>query len=506
MRVIIKETYDLLCEWVAIYTLKRIVDFKPTKDKPFVIGLPTGSSPLGVYTRLIEYYNAGRLSFKNVVTFNMDEYVNLPKEHPESYHYFMWNNFFSYIDIPKENVNILDGCTEDLVEECNKYEEKIKKVGGIELFLAGVGTDGHLAFNEPGSSLSSRTRIKTLCKETIISNSRFFENDELCVPTTALTVGLGTIMDANEVLVIISGFHKALALKKCLEGNVCNTWTISLLQQHQKSIIVCDTPSTRELKVKTVDYFNNLQETTNIYGQPNHNNLSRFISTDERIVVFSPHPDDDVIGLGGTLQKFDKSNVLIVYMTDGSHGYNKEQYTSNPRKQEAILALKILGYKKHNVKFLELPFYNNNKIITEKDYDMISEFLESIKPHHIFVCADIDPNKTHLKCYEIIRRSKLNDCLKCVWLYNSIWADWVEPVDTVKCTVYLDETVFNRKILSVMMHDSQDPPVVFYSDDQPFYAKIAEKNSSSLNPGFYEEQFVIITKDEFKSRIINLSN
>ena len=176
MRVIIKDNYDLLCEWVAFYILKRIEAFKPTKDNPFVIGLPTGSSPLGVYRKLIEYYKNGRLSFVNVVTFNMDEYVNLPKEHPESYHYFMWNNFFNHINIPPENVNMLDGCAKDLVEECDRYEAKIKKVGGIELFLGGVGVGGHLAFNEAGSSLSSRTRIKTLCKETIISNSRFFES------------------------------------------------------------------------------------------------------------------------------------------------------------------------------------------------------------------------------------------------------------------------------------------------------------------------------------------
>ena len=229
MRVIIKNDYDLLCQWVAFYILKRIEEFKPSKEKPFVIGLPTGSSPLGVYAQLIEYYRNGLLSFANVITFNMDEYVNLPKEHPESYHYFMWNNFFNHIDIPAENVNMLDGCAEDSREECSRYEAKIVKVGGIELFLAGVGSDGHLAFNEPGSSLSSRTRIKTLCKGTILDNSRFFENDELSVPTTALTVGMGTIMDANEVLVIISGINKALALKECLEGNINNPWTLTLL-------------------------------------------------------------------------------------------------------------------------------------------------------------------------------------------------------------------------------------------------------------------------------------
>jgi len=174
MRIIIKKDYDEVSNWVANYVVNKINQANPTPDKPFVLGLPTGSSPLGTYRRLIELHKAGKVSFKNVITFNMDEYVGLPEDHPKSYHYFMWTNLFNHIDIPRENVNILNGNAPDLEKECQEYEEKIKKVGGIDLFLGGIGPDGHIAFNEPGSSLSSRTRVKSLSYDTILANSRFF--------------------------------------------------------------------------------------------------------------------------------------------------------------------------------------------------------------------------------------------------------------------------------------------------------------------------------------------
>ena len=202
MRLIIEPDYATLSRWAACYVASRINAFKPTAERPFVLGCPTGSSPLGMYRNLIELYKEGKVSFRNVVTFNMDEYVGLPEDHPESYHSFMWNNFFSHIDIAKENVNILNGNAEDLKAECERFEKKIESYGGIELFMGGVGPDGHIAFNEPGSSLTSRTRVKTLTTDTIIANSRFFEGNVDLVPKTALTVGVGTVMAAREVMQI----------------------------------------------------------------------------------------------------------------------------------------------------------------------------------------------------------------------------------------------------------------------------------------------------------------
>ncbi len=262
MRVIIQPDYQNLSAWAANYVASKILSAKPTAEKPFVLGLPTGSSPLGVYRHLIQLYKKGVVSFKNVITFNMDEYVGLPQDHSESYYSFMWNNFFSHIDILPENANILNGNAEDLVAECAAYEAKMVAVGGIDLFLGGIGPDGHIAFNEPGSSLSSRTRQKTLTTDTIIANSRFFDNDVNKVPKTALTVGVGTVLDAKEVLIVVNGHNKARALRHAVEEPISHMWTISALQMHPKGIIVCDYDACAELKVGTYKYFLDIEQDT----------------------------------------------------------------------------------------------------------------------------------------------------------------------------------------------------------------------------------------------------
>lgn len=217
-----------------------------------MLGLPTGSSPEVIYRYLVEAYKNDDVSFANVVTFNMDEYVNLPEEHPESYHSFMYKHFFSQVDIKPANVNLLNGNAKDLVAECARYEEKIQRAGGIELFLGGIGPDGHIAFNEPGSSLRSRTRVATLAEDTIRANSRFFDNDVSKVPRQALSVGVGTVMDAREVILIVTGAHKAVALQKVVEGSVSQMWTASCLQMHENAVIACDESATDEMQVKTV--------------------------------------------------------------------------------------------------------------------------------------------------------------------------------------------------------------------------------------------------------------
>lgn len=259
MRIVIKKDEKKVGKWVANYVADRINTANPTKVKPFVLGLPTGSSPIPAYKHLIELNKKGKISFQNVITFNMDEYVGLPESHPESYHYFMYEHLFNHIDIPKENINILDGNIPDLEKECEDYEKRIVEVGGIDLFLGGIGPDGHIAFNEPGSSLASRTRLKTLSYDTILANSRFFDGDMSKVPTTALTVGVGTVMDAKEVLIIITGYGKARALRQVVEGGISHMWTVSMLQMHPKGIIVCDDPATMELQVETVKYFKDIE-------------------------------------------------------------------------------------------------------------------------------------------------------------------------------------------------------------------------------------------------------
>ena len=259
MRLIIEKDYDALSKWAAEYVIKRINEFNPTPEPRFVLGFPTGSSPIGMYKELVKACKEGRVSFKNVVTFNMDEYCGLPESHPESYHSFMANNLFNHIDCPKENIHILNGNAENLDEECARYEELIRQAGGVDLFLGGIGPDGHIAFNEPCSSLSSRTRIKTLTSDTIIANSRFFDNDVNKVPKNALTVGVGTVLDAREVLILVNGHNKARALQAAVEGPVTQMWTISALQLHKHGIIVCDEAATDELKVGTYKYFKDIE-------------------------------------------------------------------------------------------------------------------------------------------------------------------------------------------------------------------------------------------------------
>ena len=259
MRVIIQNDYDNLSKWAARYIARTIKDFQKDNDRPFILGLPTGSSPIGTYKELIRLNKEGYISFRNVITFNMDEYVGLPKEHPESYWSFMHRNFFDHIDIPKENINILNGNAPDLKAECERYEAKIASVGGIDLFLGGIGADGHIAFNEPFSSLSSRTRQKTLTYDTKVMNSRFFNNDINAVPSTALTVGVQTVTDSKEVIILVNGHNKARALQATVEGAVSQYWTCSALQMHPKAIIVCDEPACGELKVDTYKYFKDIE-------------------------------------------------------------------------------------------------------------------------------------------------------------------------------------------------------------------------------------------------------
>ncbi len=259
MRVVIQENYEKMSKWAAQYIAKKINAHK--EDRPFVLGLPTGSSPIGVYKELVRMNKAGEVSFKNVVTFNMDEYLGLPREHDQSYWYFMHDNFFDHLtDMNPDNINILNGMTEDPEEECANYEKKIASYGGIDLFMGGIGVDGHLAFNEPFTSLTSRTGVRKLTSDTRIVNSRFFGNDPEKVPAYALSVGIGTVMDSKEVLVLINGHNKARALAKTVAGSVSQMWTCSALQMHNGAIIACDEEACGELKVDSYRYFLDIEK------------------------------------------------------------------------------------------------------------------------------------------------------------------------------------------------------------------------------------------------------
>ena len=255
MKLIIRDTKEEASVWAARYIAKRINEKAARTSEPFVIGLCTGSTPIGTYSELIRMVKAGEVSFKNVISFNMDEYVGLPVDHPESYHSFMHKYLFDQIDEPKENIHILNGNAPDLAAECANYEKAIAAAGGFDLFLGGVGEDGHIAFNEPFSSLASLTRIIDLTPQTREVNSRFFDNDPMKVPAQALSVGVATVTGSKEVVILAFGSKKANAIRAAVEGPVSHYCTLSALQMHPAGTIVCDDAAAGELRVNSYRYF-----------------------------------------------------------------------------------------------------------------------------------------------------------------------------------------------------------------------------------------------------------
>ena len=255
MKVIIRDNAREGGLWAAHYIARKIKEKASVTDAPFVLGLPTGSTPLATYAELVRMVRDGEVSFRNVVSFNMDEYVGLPEEHPESYHSFMHRNLFDHIDEPAENIHILNGNAPDPVAECAAYEAAIEAAGGIDLFMGGIGEDGHIAFNEPFSPLESRTRVVTLTQDTREVNSRFFGGDPEAVPARAMSVGVATVMSSREVLILAFGSKKARALASAIEGPMSHYNTVSALQSHPAGIIVCDEAAIGEVKVNSYRYF-----------------------------------------------------------------------------------------------------------------------------------------------------------------------------------------------------------------------------------------------------------
>lgn len=500
MRIIIQKNYSDLVHWAGNYIIQKIKLFNPTPDNLFVLGLPTGSTPIGLYNYLASEYKKGHISFKNVVTFNMDEYINLGDKDTDSYAYYMNKHLFSKIDILPENINLLNGKSNNPIKECEEYEKKIRETG-IDLFIAGLGSDGHIAFNEPLSSLKSSTRVKTLHRETIEINKQYFK--EKSIPNHVMTVGVDTILNSKEIVMLVSGSQKSNALHNCIECGINHLYSGSVLQQHKNALVICDDQSTLDLNVKTVNYIKSIQEKTDIYGNICKPDIEHFINKNEKIIVFSPHPDDDVIGLGGTLQKFIKNNVKIVFMTSGSGGYNKNKYIENPRITEAHLALKALGYSKDNIDFLGLPFYLDKKNPNKQDYDIVQNYITDFNPAHIFVCNDVDPNKTHSKCYEIIRNSlEQTNVNSKIWLYKGAWGNWNSK--EANCVSKLTNEQFNLKKIAIKMHDSQDPPGTFYNDTRPFYERLLDNNMCYNYFNTYLEKFSVVSVAAYIKMKINI--
>lgn len=259
MRVIIKPDYTELSQWAADYVVYRINKHRPTPKKPFVLGLPTGSTPLGMFEILARYYKEGKVSFENVIVFSMGEYIGVSAGDENGFQYYLWDKFLKYVNIKKEHAHFLNGMTTNFSKECAGYEKAIKDCGGVNLFIGGVGEDGHIAFNEPYSSLNSRTRAKLLTPSTLKANSRFFGNDVSKVPPVVLTIGIDTLMDAEEVLIMAAGNKKATAVQHAVAGCITHVWPVSVLQHHQHAIIACDEEASSQLSPETVQYFKEIE-------------------------------------------------------------------------------------------------------------------------------------------------------------------------------------------------------------------------------------------------------
>lgn len=245
------ETEDNVGFLTASYVKNRIKSFVSTKSKPyFVLALPTGATAVDLYKNLIKFCKEG-LNLDKVVTFNLDEYINLPEDHPQSYHSVLFKNLFSHIKIKKEQINFLNGNASNLDAECSSYEEKIKNYGGIDLFIGGIGQNGHIAFNEPGSAFDSKTRTVNLAQSTLSANARFFNNDISSVPTRALTMGLGTIMSAKEIIIMATGAKKSQALYHAFEDKQNTDWPVTVLQKHPRTFIIADKTATAEISKTT---------------------------------------------------------------------------------------------------------------------------------------------------------------------------------------------------------------------------------------------------------------
>ena len=260
MRVVIKPTYEDLSSWAADYVVYRINKHRPTPKRPFVLGLPSGSTPLGMFNVLAKYYKEGKVSFENVIFFGTCEYVGVGAGDERGFQYALWDKFLKFVNVKKEHVHFLNGLTTNFSKECASYEKALKDCGGVNLSIGGLGEDGHIALNEPYSSLNSRTRAKLLAPSTLRANSRFFGNDVSKVPTVALTIGIETMMEAEEVLILAAGAKKAQAVQHAIEGYVSHVWPITALQHHPHGIIGCDKTATELLSQETVQYFSELEK------------------------------------------------------------------------------------------------------------------------------------------------------------------------------------------------------------------------------------------------------
>jgi len=576
---------------VVAQEIADLIREKSKQNSHCVLGLATGSSPIKVYEELVRMHKDEGLSFQNVISFNLDEYYPMQKSNVQSYDYFMREHLFNHVDILPEHINIPDGMVsdEDLYQSCVDYEMKIKSVGGIDFQLLGIGRTGHIGFNEPGSHLNSGTRNIKLDNITRVDAAPAFLGIDN-VPTKAITMGIGTVSTAKRIVLLAWGANKADILKKTIEGDITSHVPATYLQNHNNTTFVLDEGASEELtriktpwlvtscvwsetlKLKAVlwlseltdksilkltdkDYNNNgmsglLSAVGNAYdlnikifnkmqhtitgwpaGKPNADDTNRPERADipkKRIIIFSPHPDDDVISMGGTFDRLVEQGheVHVAYQTSGNIAVSDEealkfaeislaltadseepkrlinflkhktdQVIDSPemlrlkaliRRSESLAATRYLGLEDSNVHFLNLPFYETGMVkknnLSQKDIDIVCELIEDIKPHQIYAAGDLaDPHGTHKVCLDALfeslevlkHKSYMEDCW--VWLYRGAWHEW-EPYQ-IEMAVPMSPDQVLKKRHAIFYHQSQKDGVMFQGDDnREFWVRVEDRN------------------------------
>ncbi|MFZ9159042.1 MAG: glucosamine-6-phosphate deaminase [Aquirufa sp.] len=572
--------------------------------KPSILGLATGSSPKKVYQELIRIHREEGLSFKNVITFNLDEYHPMEPDSIQSYVRFMKEQLFDHIDIPVTNYHLPDGTLplEKIPEFCRDYEAKIERLGGFDYYLLGIGRNGHIGFNEPGSTINSKTRLMTLDIATKIDASPDFGGLQK-VPKKAITLGIDSIMKSKKIVLLAWGEHKAASVAKAVEGTVTSDIPASYLQLHPNaSFILDETAASMLTRIKTpwvvdsvkwdrnmikkavthlsltlqkpvlkltskdynehglsellslygqayeinIEVFNYLQHTITGWpgGKPNADDThrpERAFPAKKKVLIFSPHPDDDIISMGGTFQRLHDQghDVHVAYQTTGNIAvaddealrfaefvvdFNEKFESPNAkanriykeaikflknkpdsevdisavreikgliRKGEAKNTCRFVGIKKENAHFLEMPFYETGTIrkrpIGEEDIKIVMDLIEEIQPHQIYAAGDLaDPHGTHKVCLdaimEAVTRLKHREYMKScwVWLYKGAWAEW--DIDQIEMAVPMSPDQVFKKRMGIFKHQSQKDGVVFQGDDsREFWQRAEERNRATAS-------------------------
>ncbi len=579
---------------VVAHEIAALIKKRQGQKRNCVLGLATGSSPIRVYEELVRMHKEEGLSFKNVVTFNLDEYLPMEPNNIQSYFYFMHEHLFNHVDIPEKNIHIPDGTVsnEETTAYCLDYDSKIKEHGGLDFQLLGIGRTGHVGFNEPGSHFNSGTRVITLDHITRVDAAPAFLGIAN-VPRKAITMGIATVRKAKRIVLLGWGENKAGIIKKTIEGDISSHVPATYLQEHDNCTFVLDTGAgsqltrnktpwlvdacewTEELKAKAlvwlcentgktilsltdkdyndngmadllaladsydlnIEMFNKLQHTITGWpgGKPNADDThrpERATPAKKRVIIFSPHPDDDVISMGGTFDRLVEQghDVHIVYQTSGNiavsdadaRKYAEIAMLINPseeaetiiksiadknetridapevrnlkgkiRRGESYAATRYMGLQDENVHFLDLPFYETGTIkkknLSEEDIDIVVDIIKEIKPHQIYAAGDLaDPHGTHkvcldavfAACEELKSESFMKDCW--LWLYRGAWHEW--DINEIEMAVPMSPGQVLKKRYAIFCHQSQKDGVMFQGDDsREFWMRAEERNRDTAN-------------------------